>query len=91
MRLVNTTSFRKASIGQESIRKPSICQVSHFVKYVNYSTSNINASFRRLLTDQSSPKKSKNPKFCSKLEIEPNTQYVKLRTKMGEGKRKVQK
>ena len=26
MRLVNTTSFRKASIGQESIGKPSVSQ-----------------------------------------------------------------
>ena len=43
----DTTSIRKKSIGQESISKPSVRQVSHLVKYVNWSTSKRNTSFRQ--------------------------------------------
>ena len=32
---IDTTSFRKASIGQPSIGKPSVGQVRRFAKYVN--------------------------------------------------------
>ena len=38
MSLTDTASFRKKSIGQESIGKASVSQVSQLVKYVNWSS-----------------------------------------------------
>ena len=60
----DTTSISKASIGQESFSKPSISQVSHLVKYVDWSTSNRNTSFRQLLRNRA--QMSQEPKIMCK-------------------------